>query len=146
MNCIATCCYLFLQNAFHPIITFLYTSLCTLLSLTPFIFIYLCALFSLTASDDFAAQTNVPVTFDPTSAWQTVDVQIVNDNILESTEYFVGVITSSSMQRGVLLGQSTMSVNLVDDDSELSLSFYFVCVFFSSYKSSLTSTATFEDT
>ena len=91
-------------------------------------YIYLCALLSLTASDDFAAQTNVPVTFDPTSAWQTVDVQIVNDNILESTEYFVGMITSSSMQRGVLLGQSTMSVNLVDDDSELSLSFYFVCV------------------
>ena len=68
------------------------------------------------------------MTFDPTTAWQNVDVQVVNDNILESTEYFVGVITLSSMQRGVLLGQSTMSVNLVDDDSELSLSFYFVCV------------------
>ena len=61
------------------------------------------------------------MTFDPTSAWQTVDVQVVNDNILESTEYFVGMITLSSMQRRVLLGQSTMSVNLVDDDSELSL-------------------------
>ena len=61
------------------------------------------------------------MTFDPTSAWQTVDVQVVNDNILESTEYFVGVITLSGIQRGVLLGQSTMSVNLVDDDSELSL-------------------------
>ena len=61
------------------------------------------------------------MTFDPNSPWQTVDVQVVNDNTLESTEYIVGVITLSSMQRGVLLGQTTMSVDLVDDDSELSL-------------------------
>ena len=176
MNCIATCCYLFLQNAFHLIASLsciclyahffllhlLYLFMCTSFSYTFYIYlfmctsfsytfcIYLCALLSLTASDDFVAQTNVPVTFDPTSAWQTVDVQVVNDNILESTEYFVGVITSSSMQRRVLLGQSTMSVNLVDDDSELSLMdhifLFCLCVDFASYKSSLTSTATFEAT
>ena len=75
--------------------------------------------FSLTASDDFVAQTNVQVTFDPNSAWQTIGVQLLNDNILENTEYFVGMITSSSMQRGVLIGQNTMSVNVVDDDSKL---------------------------
>lgn len=93
-----------LQNAFH--LSSLYTYL-------------LCTLLSLTASDDFIAQTNVQVTFDPNSAWQTVDVQLLNDNILESTEYFVGMI--SSMQRGVLISQNTMSVNVADDDSELSL-------------------------
>lgn len=79
----------------------------------------LCTLLSLTASEDFVAQTNVQVTFDPNSAWQSVDVQLLNDNTLESTEYFVGMI--SSMQRGVLISQSTMSVNVVDDDSELLL-------------------------
>ena len=162
MNCIATCCYLFLQNAFHLIASlsciclyahFFLLHLLYLFMHTSFSYtfcIYLCALLSLTASDDFVAQTNVPVTFDPTSAWQTVDVQVANDNILESTEYFVGVITLSSMQRGVLLGQSTMSVNLVDDDSELSLMdhifLFCLCVDFASYKSSLTSTVTFEAT
>ena len=83
------------------------------------LYTYLCTLLSLTAPDDFVAQTNVQVTFDPNSAWQTVDVQLLNDNTLESTEYFVGMI--SSMQRGVLISQSTMSVNVVDDDSELLL-------------------------
>ena len=104
---VTTCCYLF-AKCFSPYLIFsLYTYLCTLLSLT--------------ASEDFVAQTNVQVTFDPNSAWQTVDVHLLNDNTLESTEYFVGMITSSSMQRGVLISQSTMSVNVFDDDSKVSL-------------------------
>ena len=137
---ITTCCYLFAlrPNTFH--LSSLYTYL-------------LCTLLSLTASDDFVAQTSVQVTFDSNSAWQTVDVQLLSDNILESTEYFVGMI--SSMQRGVLINQNTMSVNVADDDSELSLIdhifrsvalSYNMYVDVSSYNTPLTSHPTFEST
>ena len=46
-----------------------------------------------------------------------MDVEVVNDEVLESTEYFFGTIMSSSMQ--VLLGQTMISVNITDDDREL---------------------------
>jgi len=68
-----------------------------------------------TASDDFVAQTNQQITFEPGSSLQIVDVEVVNDEVLENAEYFFGTITSSSLQ--VLLDQSITSVNITDDDS-----------------------------
>ena len=47
---------------------------------------------------------------------QIVDVEVVNDEVLENSEYFFGTITSSSLQ--VFLDQSITSVNITDDDSE----------------------------
>jgi len=77
---------------------------------------YSCTVLSVLASDDFVAQTNQQITFEPGSSLQIVDVEVVNDEVLENSEYFFGTITSSTLQ--VLLDQSITSVNITDDDSE----------------------------
>ena len=67
--------------------------------------------------DDFIGQTNTIVTFAPDETVQFVNVTVVNDDTLESTEMFTAMLTAipGSM---VMIGASTATATIIDDDSK----------------------------
>ena len=49
----------------------------------------------------------------------SVTVTIIDDNILESTENFLGYLTDPQSQTGVFIMPSTANVNIIDNDGKL---------------------------
>jgi len=58
------------------------------------------------------------LTFQPSETEKTVMVQIVNDDILESEEEFMAVLSIPSTPRVQLGGLNSASIVITDDDSK----------------------------
>ena len=54
--------------------------------------------------------------FAPFETQRTVEVQINNDQLLEGNEDFVGTLSLPAGSRGTVLGLSTATANIIDDD------------------------------
>ena len=66
---------------------------------------------------DFTGQTNTIVTFAPDETVQIVNVSVVNDNTLESTEMFTAMLTAAPGSM-VMIGAATATATITDDDSK----------------------------
>ena len=66
---------------------------------------------------DFTGQTNTMVTFAPNETVQIVNVSVVNDNTLESTEMFTAMLTAAPGSM-VMIGAATATATITDDDSK----------------------------
>ena len=66
---------------------------------------------------DFTGQTNTMVTFAPNETVQIVNVSVVNDNTLESTEMFTAMLTATPGSM-VMIGAATATATITDDDSK----------------------------
>ena len=74
---------------------------------------------SATSPQDFTA-ISVQLIFSPTQNRQTVNINIINDDIFEdSEEFFVLLISVSPQSRVRLDGSNTTTVLISDDDSKL---------------------------
>ena len=65
------------------------------------------------AGSDYTAIT-MPVTFEAGSTRATVNVQITDDNVIESEEDFTAVLSSS--ESNVMIGENTATVSVLDND------------------------------
>ena len=59
----------------------------------------------------------MPVTFEAGSTRATVNVQITDDNVVESEEDFTAVLSSS--ESNVMIGENTATVSVLDNDGSL---------------------------
>ena len=68
---------------------------------------------------DFMTVSNRIVSFQPSSASepQCSEIQIIDDNILESTENFQVILDSSD--RAVEIDPSTADINILDNDRKI---------------------------
>ena len=57
------------------------------------------------------------LTFNADNTTQTVMIPIVGDNVVENTKSFT--MSLMTVDSAVTLGQSTTTVNILDDDSKL---------------------------
>ena len=69
---------------------------------------------------DFTGQTNTMVTFAPDETVQIVNVSVVNDNTLESTEMFTAMLTATPGSMVMIGAADTATATITDDDSKLS--------------------------
>ena len=67
------------------------------------------------AGEDYFPVETV-VTFSPSESIQTVSIPLVNDDILESREWFLVGLSLPSDQAGVLLGSPVESNVTIEDD------------------------------
>ena len=67
---------------------------------------------------DFTARTDIPVTFSPTETRQTVEVVLLNDDVLEGDENFMGSLSLPAESTGLTLGVDSATATIQDDDSE----------------------------
>ena len=58
------------------------------------------------------------VIFDSDSLIETVQVSVINDEVNEPFESFVGMLTVPAGQTGVLIEDATTTITIFDDDSE----------------------------
>ena len=65
------------------------------------------------AGFDYTAIT-MPVTFEAGSTRATINVQITDDNVIESEEDFTAVLSSS--ESNVMIGENTTTVSVLDND------------------------------
>ena len=65
------------------------------------------------AGSDYTAIT-MSVTFESGSTRATVNVQITDDNVVESEEDFTAVLSSS--ESNVMIGENTATVSVLDND------------------------------
>lgn len=73
----------------------------------------------LSAPSDFTAQADTTVTLQPAETQQEVRVVIRDDNILEDSEEFTGLLSLPSGSAGVVLGTATTATaTILDDDSK----------------------------
>ena len=68
------------------------------------------------AGSDYTAIT-MPITFEAGSTRTTVNVQIIDDNVVESEEDFTAVLSSS--ESNVMIGENTATVSVLDNDGLL---------------------------
>ena len=68
---------------------------------------------------DFMTVSNRAVSFQPSSASEPhcSEIQIIDDNILESTENFQVILNSSD--RAVEIDPSTADINILDNDRKI---------------------------
>ena len=71
---------------------------------------------------DFMTVSSRTVSFQPSSAseLQCSEIQIIDDNILESTENFQVILNSSD--RAVEIDPSTADINILDNDRKIKIS------------------------
>ena len=63
-------------------------------------------------------ESSVEVVLNPNDSEQSITISVLNDNVVETREFFrVELITTSSQSR-ILLGQDSTTVVIEDDDSE----------------------------
>ena len=73
-------------------------------------------------SSDFTARTDIPVTFSSTETRQAVEVELLNDDILEGDENFMGSLSLPAGSAGLTLGVDTVSkMMMVRDNRDLIL-------------------------
>lgn len=70
------------------------------------------------APGDFV-ETQTQIAIQPGESEKSVVVQLVNDITVESTESFIGMLTLLTNQPRVWLGEDSVSVTVIDDDSKL---------------------------
>jgi len=68
--------------------------------------------------DDFTGQTNTIVTFAPDESVQFVNVTVVNDDTLESTEMFTAMLTAIPRSMVMIGAAGTATATITDDDSK----------------------------
>ena len=68
------------------------------------------------AGSDYTAII-MSVTFEAGSTRATVNVQITDDNVVESEEDFTAVLSSS--ESNVMIGENTATVSVLDNDGSL---------------------------
>ena len=81
-----------------------------------------------TAPGDFVA-TQTQIAILPGESEKSVVVQLVNDITVESTESFIGMLTLLTNQPRVRLGEDSVSITVIDDDSKPApqyLAYYFL--------------------
>jgi len=66
---------------------------------------------------DFTGQTNTIVTFAPDETVQIVNVTVVDDGTLESTEMFTAMLTATPSSM-VMIGAATATATITDNDSK----------------------------
>ena len=74
---------------------------------------------SSTVGSDYNQPVVTTVTFRPDQTSASYSVPIVNDNVVESPEYFAALL--STTESNVNIGGGTAIVNILDDDCELFL-------------------------
>ena len=67
---------------------------------------------------DFIGQANTVVTFAPGVTEQIVNVSVVNDNTLESTETFTAMLTAAPGSMVMIGAGGTATATITDDDSK----------------------------
>ena len=73
----------------------------------------------MSATADFTAIADRTVTFRPSELSQQVQVMIIDDNILENPEEFMGLLSLPVDSEGVALGSANMATaTILDDDSK----------------------------
>lgn len=70
------------------------------------------------AGCDYSGLNEVEITFGPAINFITYQIPITNDEILEAEESFTVLLSAPSTERGVMLGQSSATVVITDDDSK----------------------------
>lgn len=71
-----------------------------------------------TAPGDFV-ETQTQIAIQPGESEKSIVVQLVNDITVESTESFIGMLTLLTNQPRVRLGEDSVSITVIDDDSKL---------------------------
>ena len=71
-----------------------------------------------TATTDFIGQINTTVTFAPDETVQIVNVTVVNDDTLESTEMFTAMLTATPGSMVMIGAADTATATITDDDSK----------------------------
>ncbi len=69
---------------------------------------------STVAGNDYGGITSQAVTFDSSTERQTVTVNVINDDILEALETFMGSLTRTNLK--IELINETATASIVDDD------------------------------
>lgn len=70
------------------------------------------------ASSDYSRAQGITVTISASDTEAFVEVAITNDQILEGSENFIGMLTLPPGSGGVSLGLDRTTVSIVDDDGE----------------------------
>ena len=70
---------------------------------------------------DYAAISDLAVTFAPDETVKMVSVTIINDEVLEGEESFSGQLSLPSGSTGVVIGQRESTATIEDEDGELRL-------------------------
>ena len=70
------------------------------------------------AGCDYSGLNEVEITFGPAIDSIIYQIPITNDEILEAEESFTVLLSVPSTERGVVLGQSSATVVITDDDSQ----------------------------
>ncbi len=71
---------------------------------------------STVAGNDYGGITSQTVTFDSSNDRQTVTVDVINDNIYEALETFMGSLTRTNLN--IELFNETATASIVDNDSK----------------------------
>ena len=80
--------------------------------------IYICTKCVPPAGCDYSGLNEVEITFEVANDSMMYQIPITNDEILEAEESFTVVLSAPSTERGVVLGQSSATVVITDDDSK----------------------------
>ena len=70
------------------------------------------------AGCDYSGLNEVEITFGPAIDSRIYHILITSDEILEAEESFTVLLSVPSTERGVVLGQSSATVVITDDDSQ----------------------------
>ena len=58
------------------------------------------------------------VLFESDTLIEIIQVSVINDEVNEPSESFVGMLTAPTGQTGVQIGDATTTITISDDDSE----------------------------
>ena len=74
---------------------------------------------------------SLPVTFATGDSERFVEVALINDNVYETTEYFMAVLELPAGSSGVQLGQQSQANAMIFDDDGIST--YFISLYIYHY-------------
>ena len=80
--------------------------------------IFKCTMCVPPAGCDYSGLNEVGIIFGPAVDFMMYQIPITNDEILEAEESFTVLLSAPSTERGVVLGQSSATVVITDDDSK----------------------------
>ena len=72
--------------------------------------------FYFSASDDFIARINLPVTFGAGESEAFVEVGLIDDNLYETQECFTAVLSLPAGSTDVQIGQQSLAKAIIFDD------------------------------
>lgn len=74
-------------------------------------------------------ESSVEVVLNPNDSEQSISIPVLNDNVVETREFFRVELITTSQQSRIQLGQDSTTVVIEDDDSEFGVLKYFSRVF-----------------